>query len=83
MSQEQAKQFIERMKTNKAFRKKILAVESVAERLKLARDEGYECTAADLERESERLSDTDLAVMAGGAPSGCDRPLANPPRGIF
>jgi len=64
MSMEQARRFIERIKTDEAFRKKLAAVEDVAERMNMAREEGYDCTAEEIEKISMELEDTDLDGVA-------------------
>ena len=66
MSQEQAKKFIERMKTDEAFKAKIMAVEDVAERIKLAKAEGFDFTEDEVKSMSAELSDAEVSAVAGG-----------------
>lgn len=66
MSQEQAKACIEKMKTDEAFRAKVLAVEKVAARMQLINAEGFACSAEEIEAVSAELMDADLARVAGG-----------------
>jgi predicted ribosomally synthesized peptide with nif11-like leader len=67
MSLEQAKLFIERLKTDEAFRAKIMAVVDVAERLRLANAEGFDCTEEEINTVSAEVSDADLeGVSAAG-----------------
>ena len=44
MSAEQAKAFIERMKTDEAFREKVLAIEEASGRIACIQSEGYDCS---------------------------------------
>jgi len=66
MSLEQAQQFIERMKTDEAFRTKIMAEADVEARLNLAKVEGYDCTVEEIKSVSSELSDADLNTVAAG-----------------
>lgn len=67
MSQEEARRFIERIDTDDAFRKEVLAAPDVAERLRLAAAEGYDITVGDLEGASRELTDAELGHVAGGS----------------
>lgn len=60
MSLENAKKFIERMKMDEAFKKKIMQVEWVADRLALANAEGYECTAEGIKSAYAELGEGEL-----------------------
>lgn len=77
MSEKQVRQFIERMKTDEAFRMKMMSVADVTERLHLAKAEGYDLAGEDLRmvwtelgvrspEESSALSDTHLGTVSGG-----------------
>ncbi|ABB23749.1 Nif11-like leader peptide family natural product precursor [Pelodictyon luteolum] len=48
MSVEQAKAFIEKMKTDEAFREKIMAIETPEERLGAIGAAGFECTGEEI-----------------------------------
>ncbi|WP_449258594.1 Nif11-like leader peptide family natural product precursor [Chlorobium limicola] len=48
MSVEQAKAFIEKMKTDEAFREQIMAIETPEERLKAIGAAGFECTGEEI-----------------------------------
>ena len=48
MSVEQAKAFIERLKTDEAFREKVMAIEDAAGRIACIRGEGFECTEEEI-----------------------------------
>ena len=66
MSLEQAKHFIERMKNDEAFRTKIMGVDDVTERLRLANADGYDCTQEEIKSASAELSDVEVDGVAGG-----------------
>jgi predicted ribosomally synthesized peptide with nif11-like leader len=66
MSQEQAKAYIEKMKTDGVFRARALAVESAA-RTHFIIAEGFDCSAAEVDAAATELSDDELAKVAGGA----------------
>ena len=66
MSQEAAKVLIEKMKTNKEFRDKILSVEDPNERMNIIKQEGLEVTKEEIRQQSQQLSDQDLDNVAGG-----------------
>ena len=51
MSLEQAKALIERMKTDEAFREKVMAIEDAAGRIACIQNEGYECTEKEISDE--------------------------------
>ena len=51
MSLEQAKALIERMKTDEAFREKVMAIEDAAGRIACIQNEGYECTEKEINDE--------------------------------
>lgn len=69
MSQEQAKAFIEKMKTNEAFCAKVMAVEDGAARMQLINAEGFACSAEEIKAVATELTDADLDRAAGGL--GC------------
>lgn len=47
MSHEATMSFLRKMKTDKAFRAKIMAVEDVIQRINLINSEGFDCTCED------------------------------------
>jgi len=55
MSVEQAKAFIEKMKTDEAFREKIMAIETPEERLKAIGAAGFECTGEEINEAGSHL----------------------------
>ena len=66
MSVEQAKAFIERMKTDEAFREKVLAIEDAAGRIACIQGEGFDCTAEEINEGAQECLGCNEAV--GGAP---------------
>ena len=70
MSVEQAKAFIERMKTDDAFREKVMAIEGLAERLACIRAERFDCTMEEINE-----AGSDVTHLAGGGPRHCCSPF--------
>jgi len=66
MSLDQARAFIEKMKSDEAFRNRIIAIEDVDARLEAASDAGFEFTEAEIKSVQSELSDDDLDQAAGG-----------------
>ncbi|ABB23741.1 Nif11-like leader peptide family natural product precursor [Pelodictyon luteolum] len=66
MSVEQAKAFIERMKTDEAFREMIMAIEMPEDRLKAIGAAGFECTGEEI---NEAGIDVGLASGGGEGPT--------------
>ncbi|HXH98065.1 MAG TPA: Nif11-like leader peptide family RiPP precursor [Gaiellaceae bacterium] len=71
MTTEAAVAFVERLKSDEALRAKLAGLESPAERLALARAEGFDLTADDgpaVERAlgPEELADKELEQVVGG-----------------
>ncbi|WP_449258579.1 Nif11-like leader peptide family natural product precursor [Chlorobium limicola] len=54
MSAEQAKAFIEKMKTDEAFRDRIMAIETPEERLNAIGAAGFECTGEEINEAANR-----------------------------
>jgi predicted ribosomally synthesized peptide with nif11-like leader len=67
MSLEQAKLFMEKMKTDEAFRAKIMSVQGVSERLQMANSEGYDFTEEEIKTVLAELGDAVVEGIAGGA----------------
>ena len=63
MSVEQAKAFIERMKTDDAFSEKVMAIDDAAGRLACIRGEGFACTAEEI---NEVAQDGVWSIAGGG-----------------
>ena len=54
------------MKSDVAFKERIMAIEDVAERFKVINSEGFECSDAEIKEVEEGLSDTELDETVGG-----------------
>ena len=65
MSVDQAKAFVEKMKSDEAFRAKVMAEEDVEARMALIGAEGFDCSAEELGA-SQELGDAELDGVAGG-----------------
>lgn len=55
MSIEQAKAFIERMKTDSTFRERVMGSENFAARMSLVNSEGFKCTAEEIKQLDSEL----------------------------
>ena len=66
MSMEQAKAFIEKMRSNERFRAKILAIASLHERMEQINAEGFACTAEEIGMLATEISAEQLDIIAGG-----------------
>jgi predicted ribosomally synthesized peptide with nif11-like leader len=66
MSVEQARLFIERMKSDEAFAKRVMAIEDVAGRLACIQSEGFACNEAEIKEVLGELTDAELDSAAGG-----------------
>jgi len=68
MSLDQARLFIEKMKSDEAFAKRVMAIEDVAGRLACIQSEGFACNEAEIkEVASGSLSDAELDSAVRGA----------------
>ncbi|MFC1680141.1 Nif11-like leader peptide family natural product precursor [Elusimicrobiota bacterium] len=68
MSLESAKAFIERMKTDETFVKKIVGCKTAEARLELVKAEGFDFIDKEIKEASSELSPEDLERVSGG---GC------------
>ena len=68
MSVDQARAFIEKMKSDEEFRDRIMAIEAVDARLAAASDAGFEFTEAEINEVKSELNDDELDRAAGGCP---------------
>jgi predicted ribosomally synthesized peptide with nif11-like leader len=76
MSEDQAKAFVEKMKSDEAFRARVMAEEDAEARMALISAEGFDCSAQEIGALQE-LGDAELDGVAGGS-WGCDYiPWAN------
>ena len=69
MSQEAAKAFIERMKSDEAFRARVMAEEGVEARMALITAEGFDCSAEEIGALQE-MNEAELDGVAGGGWNG-------------
>jgi len=65
MSADQAKAFIEKMKSDEAFSARVMAEEDVEARMALIGAEGFDCSAEEIAALQE-LGDAELDGVAGG-----------------
>ena len=68
MSVDQARAFIEKMKSDEAFCDRIMAIEAVDARLAAARDAGFVFTETEINEVKSELNDDELDRVAGGRP---------------
>ena len=75
MSLDQARLFIENMKSDEAFAKRVMAIEDVAARLACIQSEGFDFSEAEIKEVSGELTDAELDAAAGGSwwSDFCDR----------
>jgi len=73
MSQEAARAFVERMKTDPTLREQVFAETDVDARMRLVRAAGFDLTADELEPPSGALADAELDAVAGGMLMGPGR----------
>ena len=66
MSEDQAKAFVEKMKSDEDFRAKVMAEEDVEARMALIVAEGFDCSAEEIGALQE-LGDAELDGVAGGS----------------
>jgi len=66
MSVDQARAFIEKMKSDEAFCDRIMAIEAVDARLAAASDAGFEFTEAEINEVKSELNDDELDRVAAG-----------------
>jgi predicted ribosomally synthesized peptide with nif11-like leader len=69
MSRGHAQALFERLKADGSFRSRVLAESLLDNRLKVIRDEGFDCTPDEIADESHRLGDAELGEVA--AAGGC------------
>ncbi|AGA70033.1 bacteriocin propeptide, TIGR03798 family [Desulfitobacterium dichloroeliminans LMG P-21439] len=68
MSIESAKAFMEKMKTDQDFAKKVMAAKDAEERRVLVKEDGFDFSPAELKDLGDEMSDSELDAVAGG---GC------------
>ena len=67
MSTESAKAFVERVKTDEDFAKRVAEAASREERAEIVKAEGFDFTAEELKELTNELSVEDLEAVAGGS----------------
>jgi len=65
MSKEAAQELVEKMKSDEAFRARVMAEEDVEARMALIGAEGFDCSAEEIGALQE-LGDAELDAVAGG-----------------
>jgi predicted ribosomally synthesized peptide with nif11-like leader len=81
MSAEAARELIERMKSDEAFRAEVMAGAHPEGRMAVIRAAGFDCTAEEIAAQAEVIDDTDLDAVAGGKATydcWCLHPPASP-----
>ena len=71
MSAESAQAFVERMKSDETFAKRVAAAESKEDRWAMAKAQGYDFTEEEIEAVTSQLSDEELESVGGGASASC------------
>ena len=71
MSVESAKAYIERIKTDEEFAKKVIECKDSDARMAVVKGAGFEFTVEDVKHVQEELSDDQLDKVAGGYPMLC------------
>ncbi len=66
MSLDQARTFIEKMKSDETFRNRVMAIEDVAERFNIIKSEGFDCSEEEIKEVAGELSTEELDEAAGG-----------------
>jgi len=71
MSVEQAKAFIEKMKTDVAFRKRVLSIEDVDKRITFINKEGFICNMEEIKQVQRELKVEEFDTNARGCAPKC------------
>jgi predicted ribosomally synthesized peptide with nif11-like leader len=66
MSQKAAKAFFEKIRSDEIFRKKVMAVENDADRMKLIKAEGFDCTLDEINAFERQMGDKYSDKICGG-----------------
>ncbi len=72
MSLDQARLFIEKMKSDEAFSKRVMAIEDVSGRMACIQSEGFACTEAEIKEVAGELGNAELDNVAAGFYPKCD-----------
>ena len=70
MSEQAAREAVERLKSDEAFRERLNAMDERADRIAALQAEGYDCTAEELAQAAGRVEDSDREAVAGGSGGG-------------
>ena len=71
MSIEAAKSFIDRMKTDDEFSKKVTACKDAEKRMAFVQQQGFNCTPTEIKQVGQELSEEELENVAGGLSPVC------------
>ena len=74
MSKKAAQELIEKMKSDEAFRERVMAVEDVEARMALIGAEGFDCSAEEIGALQE-LGEAELSGVVGGGENGASSSL--------
>ena len=78
MSEQAARELIERMKTDETLRDRVFDGADLEGRMAVVRAEGFDCTAEEIAAHVESLDDAELDGVAGGSVCWCLSPPASP-----
>lgn len=83
MAEEATQAFVGRMKSDAAFRDRVMGAKDTTERLEIIRAEGFECTEDDIAALARRLEDDEVTHVVGGlnAAGPCMSPIQGLPEG--
>ena len=70
MSIDSAKAYVERMKTDEGFRKKVLECKDAKTRMELVKAEGFDFTEVDIKVVAAEVGEAELGHVIGGAGRG-------------
>jgi predicted ribosomally synthesized peptide with nif11-like leader len=66
MSIESAKKFVDRMKTDESFAKKVIACKDAEARKAFVKNEGFDCTVEEVKSLTGEIKKEDLASLSAG-----------------
>jgi predicted ribosomally synthesized peptide with nif11-like leader len=71
MSKKHTLEFIEKMKSDKAFRARVLEIENVDTRMAFINGEGFRCTQNEIRQVQAELTNDELLVVTGAGLWNC------------
>ena len=74
MSLESAKLYIEKIKTDKEFARKVMECKDAETRAAFVKGAGFDFTINELKEETAELTDSDIEFISGGGSSKCCTP---------